>query len=258
MKIRDRVTGIKANTPINVLIILLIISPLLLTPLFIKKLSLEWLDTSSAWIGYYGSVVSSIATIVGIRLTINYTREQAKEDRRIQYAPQLKIVTVKAPGKNYTYSGEQYLYVDREYNNQAIIYIVIKNIGMGPVLDMYVTNIRYKGNKLDGEYLLYTLEVGEKFILMMNIKLYLEIDGKPIKKSLGSYDTCNEITHPKSGRLQFDINYNDLFGKDYYYHHEIDIDFNLYCKKEKEDTEWEYAYESASYAQIKPQEIIKK
>jgi hypothetical protein len=128
-------------------VIILTISIVMANLLFIKGLTLPWLDTESQWIGFLGSFFSSIVTIVGIYWTLNDNREQSKEDRRYQNIPYLKIEIKKMEfiSNNET---DTIVELDENYTHNAYLGLYLKNIGLGPMSELELSRTDY-------EFLLY-------------------------------------------------------------------------------------------------------
>lgn len=51
--------------------------------------SVSWLpvSTDNAWIGYYGGIIGSIATLLGVVVTLRENRKQEQENLEMQYKP---------------------------------------------------------------------------------------------------------------------------------------------------------------------------
>lgn len=123
------------NKGFIILLVILVISPILSIPLFLIQAP-EWLDTQSGWIGFYGSYFSSIAAVVGIWMTIEHSKNESKIDRRLQHAPILKEVQSNNLVTHNTFFAMMD-YFD-ESNESVKIDLKLKNVGLGPMIDMYL------------------------------------------------------------------------------------------------------------------------
>lgn len=94
-------------------------------------------DNSSAWIGYFGSIIGGLLTIIGVIITINSQAEFNRKDQeaqndlneknlRSEYFPNLIIEKVEE-GEFYCASAN--ISIDSTNNNDILALLRIKNIG---------------------------------------------------------------------------------------------------------------------------------
>lgn len=123
--------------------------------LVLLPLAIDWLIignnfpsniSNSDWVGflggYIGSIMGCVISLVGILWTINFTREQNRADRELQIRPYFDIKyrdtpTVMSPklclgDVRIDFPGEL------EVSQTACGIIFIKNIGLGPAIDLDV------------------------------------------------------------------------------------------------------------------------
>jgi hypothetical protein len=136
-------------------VILLVSTLTIANVLFTKGFALPWIDTESAWIGFFGSYFSSIATIIGIYWTLQYNREQVKsdriylehrsiEDRRLQHIPFLQIVLKDFKQYNQQNKTDTIVQLDADFTHSSYKYLHIKNIGIGPIIDLEISRVDYE------------------------------------------------------------------------------------------------------------------
>lgn len=75
----------------------------------ITSVSLLPVNTDNAWIGYYGGIIGSIVTLLGVVMTLQENRKQEQRNLEMQYKPILII----------SFRGNQGLWSDEE-NKQLI------------------------------------------------------------------------------------------------------------------------------------------
>lgn len=94
-------------------------------------------DNSSAWIGYFGSIIGGLLTIFGVIITINSQAEFNRKDQeaqndlneknlRSEYFPNLIIEKV---DENEIYCASASICIDSTNNNDVLGLLRIKNIG---------------------------------------------------------------------------------------------------------------------------------
>lgn len=75
----------------------------------ITSVSLLPVNTDNAWIGYYGGIIGSIVTLLGVVMTLQENRKQEQRNLEMQYKPILII----------SFRGNQGIWLDEE-NKQLI------------------------------------------------------------------------------------------------------------------------------------------
>lgn len=103
-------------------------------------------DNSSAWIGYFGSIIGGLLTIFGVIITINSQAEFNRKDQeaqndlneknlRSEYFPNLIIEKV---DENEIYCASASICIDSTNNNDVLGLLRIKNIGDNLVKNLQV------------------------------------------------------------------------------------------------------------------------
>lgn len=112
--------------------------------LFIQKelVLVEW--ESTYWAAIIGGVVSGFITLAGVLLTIEYTREQNRKDRELQYRPvfdyQYKY-TKRADVEGTLIDYISFISFTRDSNRYNHIFnglLTFKNVGVGPAIDISI------------------------------------------------------------------------------------------------------------------------
>lgn len=237
-----------------------------IVPFFLDKIlyNLHWYNshlTSSEWSSFNGSYIGSIlgatiggiVTLVGIRMTINSTtqqankdrefqREQANEDRRVSLAPYLKYTMYEKTLLEKRHEVEIFYCIDRDYNTYINATIELKNIGMGSLLNLKVYDLFFNnvdiGDTLDGQN--EVLERNEKWLMLIDLRLRLdEIKSESIIKSppgsIVEYLTTDE-QYKKGGILSFKFGYTDLIGNQY--EQNIEVSLDIYHVSQGDPTKW--------------------
>lgn len=220
---------------------------------------------NSDWVSFLGNYIGAFSTLIGIWWTIRFTREQAKKDRelakeqaleerRFQNEPKLLVNLENKIQTCIKENVELHLYYDGDKdNNNIIIFLLLKNIGLGPAINIKITNIKYKDKKLNTIYQFSGLDISKEIIIKMNISMCLEgiNEGeKPLKKWEGPFKSRSEISHNKSGNLEFNIEYSDLFGDSYYYRINVKSLISINCWYIEEENKWMFAQTNAYTPQV--------
>ncbi|VYU47400.1 hypothetical protein [Clostridium tertium] len=223
--------------------------------------------SNSEWVGflgsYVGAIVGSLATLIGIFITINFTkkqaeldrensreilnqdikfaREQAQEDRRLSVMPYLQLSLNK--NKIAEEHDMNILYViDEDYNKYSLATLTIKNIGVGSVFNFSIKNICFNDIKIG-----YSLEGNEDAILQVDKhwNLLIDLRFKLEELSLDLFDKLpngsSSITNysipsrysNKGGRLKFTIEYSDILQNKYYKEVEIVLGIGITYHEEE-------------------------
>jgi hypothetical protein len=262
----------KIINPIAVLLVVLLI-PLLIDYCIIGNKFPSNIDNSD-WVSFLGSYIGAFCTLIGIWWTIRFTREQAVKDRdyakeqakkdrdlaremaleerSYQNEPKL-LVNLKSKSQ-FKENAELYLFYDGDdHTNMDIVsFLSIKNIGLGPALNICITNINYKDKELNIGCQYSGLEVGQEVVIKFDLSMCLEsFDGDGVlKKWKGPFKSRSEKSHNKSGKMEFDIEYNDLFGDSYYFTFHVKSQISILCWFIEEENEWMFADVSVFIPQV--------
>ncbi|MBU5335885.1 hypothetical protein [Intestinibacter bartlettii] len=257
------------------IILLCIVGTLL--PVLIDKLIIANSYFSSglkeAWISFFGSyggaIIGSIATILGISITIDYTNNQAKkernfvttqenENRRLQIAPYLKYNQCDELLKERDYTDLPCI-IEDNYNTFVNTSIAIKNIGMGPVINFNIHSLKFNNENLG-----YTvssngiIEKDETIYILFDFRLNLErIKNEDlIKAPQGSFTKFNVPSkYNKGGNLELLIGYNDLLENKY--EQSLIITLTTPFEADKDELEWKYCKPNLRLSRIGKPCVIK-
>ena len=259
-------------------IYLLLITTIILIPIAIDKLIIANNYTSNIsnedWVSFLGSycgaIISAIATVIGIFITIEYTRKEAqrdrdlalkqeRENRRLQIAPYLKYTQCKTLFKET--HDINILYVPDDNDNTFInTTILIKNVGIGPVVNIGITSLKFNDSELG-----YTLssqgiiEKNEEVKMLIDFRFRLDtIDQKELirnpKGCICKYSVPNK--YQRGGKLELLIEYNDLLENTY--KQRMIINLSIGFEADKNEEQWKYSEPSLSLADIGKMNIIYK
>lgn len=209
---------------------LMILSPFLTALFFIKGCAPEWLDTDNDWIGFFGSLIGSIVTLIGLSLTIKLAKEQADEERRYQRSPYMHLRN-KATEKIDEMARRLTFKFDSDYNTDIHLMFSIKNLGLGPALNVTITNIRYDSMKIANVvYDLYELDIGQECDCIATIKK--DIDIEVVK------DDCNAKMIRRDVEFSLTLLFTDI--NCVRYKQDIDMILGNIFAKEKGDEKYTY------------------
>lgn len=121
-------------------VIFLIIIPLIINWLFKTTAPFELLDAewyASDALSFYGTILASITTIVGVYLSIDYAQKNYREDERNRVRPYFALTHLKSKSKYNWLDGDTSESEDRTENQKSIkayeeykperVFIIIKN-----------------------------------------------------------------------------------------------------------------------------------
>ncbi|MEK4822853.1 hypothetical protein [Priestia sp. FSL R5-0680] len=180
-------------------ILLLVCSPIGIN--FIVK-SKPWFGVKAAdnndWIGFYGSYIGGIITLVALVVTIGYTTLQYRDQDRKRVQP---YITIKQLYKNFarddTVSVEPVMGLvdltigqqkkkDDVYFKEFELYGEAKNIGLGTAINIYFDNIYFDNKKINQRTSSYhAIAVGENIVFrftFLNLILEEEFLNEKYKK----------------------------------------------------------------------------
>lgn len=159
---------------------------------------------TDTWIGflgsYSGSIIASFVTILGVFLTLQYSRDKDKEDKEFniqsqlaQIRPYMQIETIDDDSVR---SNANYLYLpkvcfeDNGDNDFIFVYIFLSNIGLGNAIGI---NLKLSG------------------IIDPGLKDFVLLKDTSIKKNLKISRSILE----KNKNPQIEITFEDLVGTNY-------------------------------------------
>ncbi|MDA2069892.1 MULTISPECIES: hypothetical protein [Bacillus cereus group] len=162
-------------------------------------------EESNDWIGFYGNVLSSIAGLIGIILTIRFTTREENENRRLQVVPYLDI--------SYEPKYDEVIRTtiemrEPEYNRKVVGRLTLHNVGLGSVVDLRIHDITFSGKKQN-----FTINssnvvrVDTEKVFNLAIGIFLP------EKTITNQESCQH--HAKSRELKMKLSYKDLLGNEY-------------------------------------------
>lgn len=214
-------------------ILLVIIVPLFLD-YFVFGNSVPSNLSNSEWAtflgGYIGAIVGALISLAGIFFTINFTKKQSQEERRIQVAPYLNIQFKTTDCFLKTNNRLDYILFSPEYGKSPNLYgiLTITNVGFGPLLNCCITDVRFNGELFPRAVLGVTQNALEKGgVYTIPIGLYGKT-GQVKKEFIGKYKNVVDPEHDLDeyvmeeasegsgkGELSFYLSYNDIVDTPY-------------------------------------------
>ena len=230
--------------------------------------------SNESWISFFGSycgaIIGAIATILGISITIEYTNNEAKKDRkfeieqqnenrRLQIAPYLKYDQCDKILKDRDYT-ELPCIIEENYNTFVNTSISIKNVGMGPVVTFNINSLKFNNKELG--YKLSSngvIEKNEIIYILFDFRLNLEsIKQEDLleapKGSLTKFFIPDKYS--KGGKLELLISYNDLLENRY--EQKITINLSIPFEADKDELEWKYGKPYFALFSIDKPRILKE
>lgn len=208
-----------------VTIVLLILSPIAIN--FIVK-SKPWFGVEAVgdndWIGFYGSYIGGVITLVALVVTIGYTTWQYKDQDRKRIQP---YITVKQLYKNFIRDDTKFITPDmamhyilsEQKNNEEDVYFKelelhgeAKNIGLGTAVNIQFDNISFENKKIKNASASYhAIAVGDK-ILFRLVFLDLVIENKLLNNK---YKVAKKNQEIPDVYMDFSMLFDDLLGNKY-------------------------------------------
>lgn len=96
---------------------------------------------------YIGAIIGAFVTLVGIKITIKFTNDQNKEERRLSVAPHFKYTMCEESQLHRLHDVIIFMNPDENSNTKVNATIKLKNVGKGPGLEMLVSNISFDDTK---------------------------------------------------------------------------------------------------------------
>lgn len=179
------------------------------------------------WIGflgsYVGALIGAVITLVGVIMTINYTRKEANEDRRLSIAPYIKYTMLEKTLKTKQHNLDVF-YFEKDDNTEINTTVIMKNIGLGPVLNIEVLDIYFNGEFTNRRSIGVpgVIEKDEEILLLIDLRLKLEEikeddvieDKTELPDSLFRFNVPDNYKNV-GGELSFKIKYKDLMNNEY-------------------------------------------
>ena len=168
-------------------------------------------ETWMSFLGsYIGSLIGALITLVGVIITISFTKKQSKEDKRLELMPYLQWSE-----PNNTNRGSHFEKIYFNNNDDDCYYIntsyIIKNVGLGTLKDLTIESFYYNKEYKNVMIKLIpgVLEKSESILLEINVNI---ISGE-VKKEWISEE--NYKIFVDNGKIKFKIKFKDLFNNQY-------------------------------------------
>lgn len=173
-------------------------------------------DWSSFLGSYIGAILGGIVTLLGVGITIWYQHKQITEDRRLSIAPYMIYNTYNeysdSAKKRLTQKNMALYYYRHNSNLHIDYYIELKNVGMGPALDIEIYDIFINGEEVkklndDNSSKLNDEILDKKSDVLISINLRLRLDNREEEQSYCSIE--------RKETLSFKVRYYDLLENQY-------------------------------------------
>ena len=90
--------------------------------------------TVDTWISFFGSysggIIGGIATIVGIKLTLDYTKQKDEDEKRRNILPYIQVM------EGYNEKYVDFIAEEILINGTKYSYLLLKNVGLGSAIDI--------------------------------------------------------------------------------------------------------------------------
>lgn len=229
-------------------LLLIIVFPIMMHSLIFANI--HQVTNSNTWAGflgeYVGSLIGALVSLLGIFITIRFTAKENKKDRELQIAPFPSISfesTEKLTRTKYYFDNILY---SEEKNSPLNIFgtVHIKNIGVGPLLNCYLTDVEYNEKPFPRAELILrnnALASGQQWDIMIGLSIKL---GQIPDDLLVNNTTLGIIPSPdslknKGGKLKFTINFCNCMNKP---DHRT-VTLCIYVGTESQNSQWHYTGE---------------
>ncbi|MED4253340.1 hypothetical protein P4689_12095 [Priestia megaterium] len=206
-------------------ILLLVVSPIVIN-LIVK--SKPWFGVEAAdnndWIGFYGSYIGGIVTLIALVVTIRYTNQQYKDQDRKRVQP---YITIKQLYKNFivdetksiTYAMGAIYTLSQKKNSEEDVYFKelelhgeAMNIGLGTAVNIEFCDFSFDNKKIDVSPTSYhAIAVGDK-ILFKLLFFDLVIENNLLNDE---YKVKKENKEIPDVYMNFSMLFDDLLGNKY-------------------------------------------
>jgi hypothetical protein len=152
--------------------------------------------------------MASSIVLIGVLITIHQSKQQDKENFRLQHMPYLEVDYIpKVPTSR---DGGTIIFGDFEdHTHKVVDYFKITNNGFGPAMDLSITEISYN-------YSMLNLSIISKGILKPEESIQLHVIGYFKIQDIENQHRDNfHMIDVNIGPLIFDLVYTDFIGNKY-------------------------------------------
>lgn len=175
------------------------------------------------WIAFWGSYLGGFFTLIGVALTIRYSKRDAEEKQRLSIMPYLSIN--KDETNNNEIIGLTYCLSEMQKEDKYIYFDELKidgngvNVGMGPLVNCTIKDIKIENREIDHH-------TNEASVVIHNGKFYFNLEILSISlvekdmtdTFLKNYSLCwdsERMRTPPYFTVQFYFYYEDVMGRQY-------------------------------------------
>lgn len=177
-------------------------------------------DWASFLSSYIGSLIGITIGFIGIIVTIKFTANQNKEDRRLQVAPCLSI-TFKSTEQLPTIDIFDYiLYSEKNYNTNVYGILTLKNVGFGPLVECIISDVYYNNSLFPRAIKTLNtnaLESGGQWYISIGLGVVSGIITKEylMQNEKGELWPSPNDPNLKNRTLEFTLSYKDIINTSY-------------------------------------------
>jgi putative Mn2+ efflux pump MntP len=205
---------------------------LFVIPLFIGWIVsfnfVNWLETSNDWIGFWGGYLGGLFTLIGVLITINFSKTDSNEKQRLSVIPYVSIEQNASIDidENKIPIGLIYAFSESREKNHSLFFDEVKiigkcrGVGLGPSVNCYINDIKIGERKIDTNTskvsVLTTSEESYFMLLFLNFGLY----PNQLRKEFVNY--YNEFWNATSKQprkpeinIVFNFHFEDVLGHKY-------------------------------------------
>ena len=145
----------------NKILKFLFVLSLFVLPLFIGWIVsfsvFNWLETSNDWIGFWGGYLGGLFTLIGVLITINFSKTDSNEKQRLSVIPYISIernASIDIDEKKIPI-GLAYAFSESREDNHFLFFDEVKvigkcrGVGLGPAINCFIKDIKIGERKID-------------------------------------------------------------------------------------------------------------
>jgi hypothetical protein len=209
------------------IIIVLVMLPILVG--LIVSISLfGWLETSNDWIGFWGGYLGGLCTLVGVLITIKYSKTDSDDKQRLSIIPYISVernalITIDerlipiglAYGMGESRDEKHILFFD-----ELKIVGNCKSVGLGPVINCRIEDIKVCERRIDsGTSKISVLTINSETYFLLHF-LYMGLYPEQLKREFLEYYNEFWSASSKQSRIpeidiEFYFHFEDVIGNKY-------------------------------------------